>query len=332
GLERPRFMALDPADGSLVVASDSRGEVYRLRDTDGDGRYESGQTVAGGLPFVHSVAFHQGRLYAAAEGRVVRLGDFAQDGAARSVATVVGGLPVADLSNPAAHRTRTILFGPDGMLYISVGSSCDLCVEQDPLRATVLRANPDGTGLEVFATGLRNTVGIAFRPYTEELWGLDMGRNFLGPDLPPEELNHIEAGRDYGWPFCYGDRAPNPEFADPARCAATEAPRRNFPAHWAPLGLVFYDGLGFPPAYQGDALVAFHGSASDQTGGRRVGYTVSRVRFRDGEPVAHEDLLRGFVVGAEVWGRPAGLLVAPDGSLLVSDDFGGRIFRVRYTG
>ncbi len=332
GLTRPRFMALDPADGSLVVASDGRSEVIRLRDGNGDGRYETRQTIAGGLPFVHSVAFHEGRLYAASEDRVVRLGDFAPNGAAGRVETVVGGLPVADLSNPAAHRTRTIVFGPDDKLYISVGSSCDLCVETDPRRATVLRANPDGSGLEVFATGLRNSVGIAFRPFTSELWGVDMGRNFLGPDLPPEELNRLDRGGDFGWPYCYGERVPNPEFNDAARCAATEAPRWLFPAHFAPLGLTFYDGLNFPPAYQGDALVAFHGSASDQTGGQRVGYSVARVRFRDGEPVASEDLLRGFVIGSEAWGRPAGLLVAPDGSLLVSDDFSGRIYRIRYTG
>jgi glucose/arabinose dehydrogenase len=332
GLTRPRFMALDPADGSLIVASDGRSEVLRLRDADGDGRYEARQTIAGGLPFVNSVAFRDGALYAAAQDRVVRLGDFGPDGAARRVETVVAGLPVADPSNAAAHRTRTIAFGPDDKLYISVGSSCDLCVESDPLRATVLRANPDGSGLEVFATGLRNSVGIAFRPFTSELWGVDMGRNFLGPDLPPEELNRIEAGGDYGWPYCYGDRVPNPEFNDAARCAGTEAPRRNFPAHWAPLGIVFYDGLSFPAAYQGDALIAFHGSAGDQTGGQRVGYLVSRVRFRAGEPVAQEDLLRGFVAGADAWARPAGLLVAPDGSLLVSDDLSGRIFRVRSTG
>src|SRR5690606_7057494 len=132
--------------------------------------------------------------------------------------------------------------------------------------------------------------------------------------------------------YCYGDRVPSPEFGDAARCASTEAPRWSYPAHWAPLGITFYDGLNFPPAYQGDALVAFHGSASDQTGGERVGYSVVRTRFRDGQPVAQEDLLRGFVIGSDAWARPAGLLVAPDGSLLVSDDLSGRIFRVRYTG
>jgi glucose/arabinose dehydrogenase len=331
GVPSPRFMALDPADGSVVLGSNARSEVIRLRDRDGDGRYETQQVVAGGLPFVHSVAFHEGALYAAAEDRVVRLGDFAASGAAQRVETVIGGLPT-EATDLYGHRSRTIVFGPDGKLYLSIGSSCDVCVEREAYRATVLRANPDGSNVEIFASGLRNSVGIAFRPFTNELWGMDMGRNNLGPELPVEELNRIEQGGDYGWPFCHGARIPNPEFNDAARCAATIAPARGFPAHWAPLGIAFYDGLNFPAAYQGDALVAFHGSAVDQLENRRVGYVVTRVRFRDGQPVADEDLLRGFVIGNEAWGRPAGLLVLPDGSLLVSDDFGGRIFRVRYVG
>jgi glucose/arabinose dehydrogenase len=331
GLRSPRFMALDPADGSLVYGSNATSEVVRLRDADGDGRFETRQLIAGGLPFVHSVAFHAGMLYAAAEDRVVRLGDFQADGRAATLETVIGGLPT-EATDLYGHRSRTIVFGPDGKLYLSVGSSCDACVESEPFRATVLRANPDGSELEVFATGLRNSVGIAFRPYTSELWGVDMGRNNLGPNLPPEELNLIAQGADYGWPFCYGARVPDPVFGDAARCARTEAPRWAFAAHWAPLGIAFYQGLNFPAAYQGDALVAFHGSASDQTGGQRVGYNVTRVRFRDGAPVAQEELLRGFVIGSDAWGRPAGLLELPDGSLLVSDDFGGRIFRVRYVG
>ncbi len=327
GLNRPRFMAIDPADGSLVYASDGASEVVRLRDQDGDGVYEIRQRIAGGLEYVHSVAFHAGELYAAAEDRVVQLSDFGPDGAARRITPIISSLPTGatDLYN---HRTRTIVFGPDGKLYLSVGSSCDACAEQNPLRAAVLRANPDGSNLEVFANGLRNSVGIAFRPYTNELWGLDMGRNNLGPDLPPEELNQITFGSNYGWPYCFGAGVPNPEFNDPARCATTERPRYLFPAHWAPLGLTFYDGLNFPPAYNGDALAAFHGSAADQTG-ERVGYNVVRVRFREGQPVGHEDLLRGFVINGNVWGRPAGVLVDRDGSLLVSDDFGGRIFRVQ---
>jgi len=330
GLRGPRFMARD-ADGSLVFGSSTTDTVVRLRDNDGDGYYETEQLVAEGLPFVHSVAFVDGQLYAAAENRVVHLSDFAPDGRARDQQVIIDGIPdgATDLYG---HRTRTLLQGPDGMLYLSVGSSCDVCEESTPLRAAVLRANPDGSGLEVFAGGLRNTVGMDFRPFTDELWGMDMGRNNLGPDLPPEEFNLIQAGQNYGWPYCYGDRRPNPEFNDPARCAATEGPRYTFPAHWAPLGVAFYDQTGFPAGYQGDALIAFHGSASDQTGGTRIGYNVVRVRFKNGQPVGHEDLLRGFIIGADAWGRPAGLLVLPDGSVLVSDDFGGRIFRIRWEG
>jgi glucose/arabinose dehydrogenase len=330
GVPAPRFMALDPANGSIVYGSASTSQVIRLIDTNGDGRYDQPQVVAGGLPYVHSVAFVNGQLYAAAEDRVVRLSDFGPQGTARTIETVFGGLPGGE-TGLYGHRTRTLIVGPDGKLYLSVGSSCDVCIEESPLRAAILQANADGSGVSVFAKGLRNSVGIAFRPGTNEIWAMDMGRNNIGEGLPPEELNLVSQGRDYGWPYCYGDRQPNPEYNDAARCSTTEGPRYSFPAHWAPLGLTFYDTFGFPATYQGDALVAFHGSASDQVGGGRIGYNVVRVRFKNGQPVAHEDLLRGFIIGNDAWGRPAGLLVLPDGSLLVSDDFGGRIFRIRYT-
>jgi glucose/arabinose dehydrogenase len=330
GLQSPRFMALD-SDGSLVYGSHTTSEVVRLRDNNGDGNYETKQVVAGGLSYVHSVAFVNGQLYAAAEDRIVRLSDFAANGAARRVETVIDGLPGGE-TGLYGHRTRTLIVGPDGALYISVGSSCDVCEEESPLRAAVLRANADGSQLSVFASGLRNSVGIAFRLGTNELWGVDMGRNNIGDGIPPEELNQISQGKNYGWPYCYGDRQANPEYNDAARCASTEPPRMEFPAHWAPLGLAFYDQYGFPASYQGDALIAFHGSASDQTGGTRVGYSVVRVRFKNGQPSYYQDLLRGFIIGDDAWGRPAGLLVLPDGSVLVSDDFSGRIFRISYVG
>jgi glucose/arabinose dehydrogenase len=248
------------------------------------------------------------------------------------VDVVIDHLPEG-ANNLYGHRTRTVLGGPDGKLYLAVGSSCDACVETSSLRGVVVRSNLDGSDLEVFATGLRNTVGLTFRPGSGELWGVDMGRNNLSFALPPEELNLLEEGKDYGWPYCYGNGDPDPEFGTPERCASTETPRFTFPAHSAPLGIVFYNAAsGFPPAYRGDALIAFHGSAPDQTDEVKVGYNVLRVRFQDGEPVAQEELLRGFLRDNTPWGRPAGILVAPDGSVLVSDDFGGRIFRVRYVG
>jgi glucose/arabinose dehydrogenase len=333
----PRFMALD-SDGSLIYATQVPGSVVRLRDRDSDGYYETQQTIADNLPYAHSVAFINGNLYAAAESRVVRLSQFDTNGRARYVETVIEDIP-AGARDLYGHRTRTLLEGPDDMLYLSVGSSCDVCENESPYRAAVLRTSiaslsqpVQASQMEVFASGLRNTVGMAFHPDTGELWGMDMGRNNLGPGLPPEELNQIKPYHHYGWPYCFGYRQPDPELGNAAFCERTEPPRYTFPAHWAPLGITFYAGAQFPERYQGNALIAFHGSADDQTSERR-GYRVTHLRFKDGEPETHEDLLRGFIdSNNQPWARPAGLLVAPDGSLLVSDDHGGRIFRVRYVG
>jgi glucose/arabinose dehydrogenase len=337
----PRFMALDPFDRSLVYGSSTTSQVVRLRDTDGDGRYDQTQIVAGGLAAVHSVAFVSvggtgglSTLYAAAEDRLVRLSDFDANGAARRVDKLLD-LP-GGATDLYGHRTRTIAQGPDGKLYISVGSSCDVCVEDTPLRAAILRANQDGSGVEVLASGLRNTVGFDWRrdpnsAGTFTLWGADMGRNNLGQDRVADELNLIEQGKNYGWPYCYDDNVPNPEFNDPSKCAGATPPAFKFPPHWAPLGFVFYNQPGFPPSFQGDALVAFHGTARDQVQ-QLGGYLVARVRFQNGRPVAMEDLVRGWNANGDTWGRPAGLLVLPDGSVLISDDAGGRIYRLRYTG
>jgi glucose/arabinose dehydrogenase len=332
GLTSPRFMALD-GDGSLVFGSHTTGKVVRLRDTRRTGHFDVQQEVASNLTYVHSVLFVDGKLYAAAEDRVVLLDAFAADGRAGIVQTIVNDLP-SGARDLYGHRTRTLLLGPDHKIYVSIGSACDVCEDDNPMRAVVLRMDPNGSNLQVVATGLRNSVGIAFRPTANppELWGNDMGRNNIGPTLPPDELNLIQQDLDYGWPYCYGDRQPNPEFQDADRCASMEPPRMLFPPHWSPLGIVFYDGTSFPAEYRGDALVAFHGSAMDQTGDVRGGYNVVRVHFEAGQPVWRQDLLRGFIQGSGAWGRPVGLVVAADGSVLVSDDYGGRIFRIRYTG
>jgi glucose/arabinose dehydrogenase len=329
GLRAPRFLAYDPADGSIVVPEATAGRVSRLRDTNGDGRYDQRQTVAEGFDWIHSAIVLDGAILAADETRLARLADFGADGRASRVETLLP-LP-SGATDLYGHRTRTVALGPDGRLYLSVGSSCDACVESSELRATILRLNRDGGDVEVFARGLRNTVGFDFRPGTSELWGADMGRNNLGADTPPDELNLVRQGADYGWPFCFGNRVVDPSLGDAARCGGTEPPALELPAHWAPLGVLFYEGAAFPAAYRGDLLVAFHGTARDQVA-VLGGYNVARVRFQGGRPVGLEDVVRGWAAGGEVWGRPAGLLELPDGSVLISDDFGGRIFRLRYTG
>jgi len=326
GLGRPRFMAMDPG-GSLYVGEVAGGRVLRLRQAPG-GQYMEPELVADGFAVPHSVAFVDGQLYVAAEQEIVRLADFDASGRAQTRQVVVPNLP-GGATDLYGHRTRTLLQGPDGKLYVSIGSSCDVCEEDDARRATITRYNPDGSGEEIWARGLRNSVGIAFRPRTGELWGVDNGRNLLGDAYPLEELNQIQAGKHYGWPYCHSNRMPNPEFNDPARCQGTESPAWTMPPHIAPLGLTFYDSLQFPPSFQGDAIVGVHGSAELA---QPQGYNVLRIHFQNGRPVRQEELVRGWLVGGAAWGRPVGVLVANDGSVIISDDGGGRLYLLRYTG
>jgi glucose/arabinose dehydrogenase len=325
GLRKPRFMALGE-DGTVYVAEQDAGEVTRWRDTNGDGRLEKQPVFATDLPHVSSLAFTPDGLVAATETQLVLLRPGSDKGAEKRVLTT---LP--DIGSPQGHRTRTVVYGPDGKLYVSIGSSCNLCIETNPLRATVTRYNADGTQPEVVARGLRNAVGITFRPGTDELWGIDVGRNGLGDTEPPEELNKLVLGGDYGWPYCHGNRTPSPEYNDAARCATTIPPLLGMEAHSTPLGMAFYDGLNFPSNYQGDLIVARRGSMPSQAAQLR-GYDVLRIRFKDGQPVAQEDLVRGWLVNNTGWGRPVGALVDRDGSLIISDDTAGRLFRLRYTG
>jgi glucose/arabinose dehydrogenase len=325
GLRRPRFMAVNPADGALFVAEQDAGEITRWA-RGADGKLVKGGSI-GDLPLVSSLAFAGGRLVAATETELVFFGQGA-DGTWQRQSAVPLPSGSRDLYG---HRTRTVVAGPNGKLYVSIGSSCDLCEETDPLRATVTRFNADGSAPEVFARGLRNSVGIAFQPGTGELWGVDNGRNGLGDGEPPEELNRLEGGGDYGWPYCHGDRQPSPEFNDPARCAGTRTPQWKLDAHTAPLGLAFYDGLQLPPSYTGDAFVARHGTAASEVS-QLLGYDIVRIRFRDGLPIAQEPLVTGWLTDNQWWGRPVGITVDLDGSMIISDDGSGRLYRLRYTG
>jgi len=227
------------------------------------------------------------------------------------------------------HSTRTILFGPDGKLYLAVGSSCNLCDERDSMRAAVTQFNRDGSAGRIFARGLRNTVGLAFNPTTGELWGGNNDRDNLGDDVPPEHINIIKDGRNYGWPQCYLPGKPNPEYGS-ADCSNVEPPAITVQAHSAPLGLAFYTGAQFPREYNGDAFVTLHGSwnRSVPTGAKVVRVQVDSSGHR---AVGVEDFIVGWQrPDGSRWGRPVGLLVLPDGSLLVSDDYGGKIWRVSY--
>ncbi len=313
-----RYLALGPRN--VVYASQpGSGLIVRLADANHDGIADSVVTIASGLTGPFGIAFRGDTMYVAEERDVKRF----DPGGAVPV-TIVPKVPGGN-----GHSTRTILFGPDGKLYLAVGSSCNLCDERDSLRAAVSQFNPDGSGGRIFAKGLRNTVGLAFNPTTGELWGGNNDRDNLGDDLPPEHINIIKDGRNYGWPDCYLPGKPNPEYGS-ADCSQVEPPAITVQAHSAPLGLAFYTGTQFPREYRGDVFVTLHGSWNRSV---PTGAKVVRVEVDSGgqRAVGVDDFIVGWQrPDGSRWGRPVGLLVLPDGSLLVSDDMGGKIWRVSY--
>lgn len=324
-LDGVRFMAIAP-DGAVYATQPERGRVVRLPDANNDGIADSTVVVATGLNQPHGLAFHKGALYVANTDGVVRITLDAKG--------ISSGAPayLNRYSAGGGHSTRTIVFGTDSAMYVSVGSTCNLCVEQSPERATVLKFDEDGANKRVFATGLRNAVGLAVHPGTGALWASQNERDNLPPDhedLPPEELNIVTEGADYGWPYCYGDRVPNPEYNDAARCARTVPPALALQAHSAPLGMSFLSrATAFPETYRGDLLVAYHGSWNRST---PTGAKVVRVRVSAGKPTSVQDFITGWQMpNGSRWGRPADVVVAADGSVLVSDDEGGMIYRVSH--
>lgn len=323
-----RFMAQGP-DGAVYVSQPGLGRVTRLAGLTADGRAEQVEKVLDNLALPHGLAVRGGALWVANTDEVVR------------VPLDAGGRPAGPPEKTAAsydaaggHFTRTIVFGPDGGMYVSIGSTCNVCVERDSTRATVMRFNADGSGGQVFARGLRNAVGLAFHPVSGQLWVTQHERDNLQPsheNLPPDELNILRKGGDYGWPYCWGNRVPSPEFNDKARCARTVPPALSFQAHSAPLGIAFLARANALPAeMRGDALVAFHGSWNRA---QPTGAKVVRVKLKDGLPVAYEDFITGWQNDqGQRWGRPVDVLVLADGSLLVSDDDAGLVLRVTWTG
>ena len=323
GLSDPRMMALGP-DGALYVAERGAGRIVRLPDRDGDGVTDEVEVVARGLRAPSSIAFYvDGSLYVGETTRILRLSDPDGDGVFQEQEVVIGGLP------SGGHSTRTVLFSPDGeYLYVSIGSSCNVCVESDERRAAIMRYNPDGSDGEVYARGLRNAVGITFRPGTSDLWATNNGRDRLGDDLPPETIYKVNEGEDAGWPRCHAGRIVDPDLGEPGDCEGVAAPLVEMQAHSAPLGLTFYTGEQFPEEYHDDLFVAFHGSWNRSV---PTGYKVVRIPMEDGEPAPVQDFAAGWLrEDGSRWGRPVDVLAGPDGSLFISDDEGGAIYRVFY--
>ena len=322
GLKGPRMMSVG-SDGQLYVTERGAGRILRLPDQNQDGQADQVKVVAEGLDSPSSLAFYSdSSLYVGETTRILRLPPPVSGVAFGEPEVVIDGLP------SGGHNTRTVLFSPDfSSLFVSVGSSCNVCDEKDVRRAAIMRYDPDGEDGRVFAKGLRNAVGITFRPGTDELWATNNGRDHLGDDLPPETVYLVKDGGDYGWPSCHSGRIIDPDFGDPSACEGVESPMVEMQAHSAPLGLEFYSGDQFPDAYQGDLFVAFHGSWNRS---QPVGYKIVRIPMDGDTPGPVEDFAAGWLVGGSSWGRPVDIITAPDGSLFVSDDAGGRIYRIYF--
>lgn len=318
---------LATSGAAVYVTRPEQGDVLRLVDSNADGVADQQTTAISGYPMVHGIVFANNAVYLATPKQLIRA-SVANDGAFTAPEVLIDDLP-----DGGQHPLRTLGVGPDGLLYISIGSSCDACAESNPEHATILRVGLDGANRTVFARGLRNTIGFGWQPDTNQLWGMDHGSDWRGNDIPPEELNLITEGGNYGWPYCYGEQTIDPIIGDPpgqtkaAYCAATTASVLENQAHQAPIGLTFYAGTAFPEAYRGDAFVAMHGSWNRNPA---TGYSVVRVEFEDGQPVGISDFVSGFLnaEGSATFGRPAGITVDAVGALLFSDDSNGVIYRV----
>jgi glucose/arabinose dehydrogenase len=317
-----RMLAFDSA-GNLFVSIPKLDAIYRLRDDDQDGYVDQSVLFSADLDRPHGLVWQDDHLYVAETSRLLELRDTDNDGKADQTRIILEGLP-----DNGGHWTRSLALGKDGFLYLSIGSRCNACDEQDNRRASVLKINPATARTEVYATGLRNSVGLAFSADGQSLWASDNGRDSLGDDLPPDEINEIVAGGNYGWPFCFGAQAPDPVLGSEAVCRETLPAAVGLQAHSAPLGITFGDQLAAPVKFRNSLYVALHGSWN-----RRVptGYKLIRIPFRDGQPVGQgHEFLAGWLTDGQAWGRPVAPVVGPDGALYLSDDRANAIYRIRW--
>jgi Raf kinase inhibitor-like YbhB/YbcL family protein len=330
GLKNARIIAVAP-DGTVYVSRRDQGDIVMLKDRNGDGKADDGGLVVASRAGAHGLAIRDGKMYIATVKEVFTA-PIKPDGSLGPLEMLIGDLPDA-----GQHPNRTLAFGPDGMLYISAGSTCNACNEANPENATILRASPDGKSRSIFAHGLRNTIGFDWEPRTGELWGLDHGIDFLGDEVQPEELNHIVKGQQYGWPHIWGAGGVNPQSTPIGDISKEQWKSMSTPmvlgyaAHAAPMQMLFYRGGSFPAEYAGDAFATMRGSWNRNPAS---GYEIVRIRFSNGQPQKIEPFVTGFLTdgGKTHIARPVGLAVAKDGSLLMADDANGFIYRVAYDG
>lgn len=324
-VENARSMAISP--GGIVFVGNRNGDkVYAIKDTNGDFKADKKWIIASGLNMPNGVAFKDGNLYVAEVSRIHKFSGIESklDNPGKSE-IIYDKFP-----KETHHGWKYIAFGPDGKLYVPVGAPCNICESKDPVYAAIHRMNADGTGLELFASGIRNSVGFAWHPETKDLWFTDNGRDMLGDDVPPCELNAAsKKGMHFGYPYCHGGTIKDPDFGNKRSCDEFTKPMQNLGAHVAPLGLKFYTGNMFPAEYRNQIILAEHGSWNRS---RKSGYKLSIVNLENGKVTSYKPFATGWLDESKqkAWGRPVDVLLLPDGSMLVSDDQADVIYRIVY--
>lgn len=325
-IKAARFFSLAP-DGTMYVGTKSGESIYAIANNNGAAGAKT--LIDSNLDTPHSVYYFQGDLYLAEQTKVSVYRGIKSNGSYTKKEVLVNNLPGGNKLTGGGHTTRTVVIGPDNKMYVSIGSSCNLCNESDSRRATIMRYNLDGSNAEIYATGLRNTVGFTFDD--GKLWGLDMGRDKLGDNIPPEEVNIIEQGKNYGWPYCYGDRINNPEYDDKQDYCKTQTtgPVLGLQAHYAPLGLAFQNTASkqqWPAVFRKGFFAAMHGSWNRSV---PTGYKVIWVDTKS-SPMKDYNFITGWLDKGGVWGRPVGIGFDSSGNMYISDDKQNLIYKVQY--
>lgn len=311
--------------GTLFVATRSEGKVYAIVDSDKDYKADKVYTIASNLNMPNGVAFRKGSLYVAEVNKVWRY-----DNIESSLAAPPKPVLVSDkFPSDEHHGWKYIAFGPDDKLYVPVGAPCNICEKPNDKRyASIMRMNADGSDLEVYASGIRNTVGFAWNPQTKDLWFTDNGGDRMGDNRPEDELNHApKPGMHFGYPYCHAGDLPDDDYGKGKSCADYTAPDIKLGPHVAALGMKFYTGKMFPAEYAGNIFIAEHGSWNRST---PIGYRITMVTMKNGKATEYKTFAEGWLQNGKAWGRPVDVLQAPDGSLLVSDDESGAIYRISY--
>lgn len=317
-------------NGTLFVGNRSGDKVYAIKDTDGDWKADEKYVIAEDMRMPNGIAFKDGSLYVAEVSRLWRFDNIEENLENPPKPVKIYG----DYPTDGHHGWKYIAFGPDGKLYVPVGAPCNICESKNEMYASITRMNPDGSAREVYAHGVRNTVGFTWHPETGEMWFTDNGRDWLGNDEPPCELNRItKSGQHFGYPYCHGGYLVDPEFGHKYPCDDFVKPAQNLGPHVAPLGVKFCTSDVFPPEYKHKIFIAEHGSWNRDADVGHTGHKITMVTEQNGEGVAYEDFATGFLDKEtnKAWARPVDLVFASDGSMLVSDDLAGTVFRISYT-